>query len=143
MLPARPAPSGPPERPRGRFLIVDDEPAVLKVCCQLLGPDQCVTANSGREALALLRMGERFDAILCDVMMPGTSGMDVFEELTRIAPKQARRMLFVTGGAFTEGARQFLESRSDLIIEKPFRGPVLLGRVNRLLEETKAFPPCR
>jgi CheY-like chemotaxis protein len=100
--------------------VVDDEAAIVKTYSRLLGPDQCVTCSSGREALELLQRGERFDAILCDLMMPQTSGMDLYDELARTIPEQAARMIFVTGGAFTERARQFLATRTNLTLEKPF-----------------------
>ena len=45
--------------------------------------------------------GERFDAILCDLMMPGMTGMDLHEALSRLAPEQASRVVVLTGGAFT------------------------------------------
>lgn len=46
-----------------------------------------------------------FDVILCDLMMPDTTGMDLHHELVRIAPDQVDRMVFMTGGAFTAKAR--------------------------------------
>ena len=124
-------------RPIGRFLVVDDEPAILKTYCQLLGADQCVAVSSGGEALVLLRDGLQFDLILCDLMMDKISGVRVYEELERFAPKQARRMLFATGGAFTESARKFVATRSSQILEKPFDQQILFERMNRVLEDTK------
>ena len=53
-------------------------------------------------------------------MMPGMTGMDLHEELTRTAPDQAAQMVFVTGGAFTPRGREFLEQVSNYRIDKPF-----------------------
>jgi signal transduction histidine kinase/CheY-like chemotaxis protein len=121
VLQRRPAePAVPAPRPNGRFLVVDDESAILTIYRRLLGAEQCVFCTSGREAIALLRQGQTFDAILCDLMMPQMSGMDVYDELAAIAPGQAARMIFVTGGAFTDRARQFLAARTNPTVEKPF-----------------------
>ena len=122
--------------PRGRFLVVDDEAFILKLYPRYLGRDQCVTSASGREALELFRRGERFDAILCDLMMPQTSGMDVYEELLRIAPDQAARMIFVTGGAFTDRARHFLQELKNPTLDKPFDSVRLFASVTRVLAKS-------
>jgi len=123
--------------PTGRFLVVDDEPAILKTYPRFLGNDQCVARSSGREALELLQHGERFDAILCDLMMPQMSGMELYDELARSVPEQAGRVIFVTGGAFTERARQFLAARTNQTLEKPFDAKHLFACVNTVLEQAK------
>jgi PAS domain S-box-containing protein len=104
----------------GRVLIVDDEPMIVSALRRALAGEYQVTGlTDGREALALIRKGERFDAILCDLMMPDTSGMDLFDEIERLAPGQRDRMIFVTGGAFTPRARVFLEQIANPRVEKP------------------------
>ena len=62
----------------------------------------------------------RFDVILCDLMMPDLSGMEVYEEVKRIAPRHLPGFIFVTGGAFTSGAKEFLERIPNPWMEKPF-----------------------
>lgn len=79
-----------------------------------------VAVSRGRDAVALLERGETFDVIVCDLMMPEMSGMEVHEELSRIAPEQARSMIFLTGGAFTPAAQQFLDSVQNMRLDKPF-----------------------
>ena len=64
--------------------------------------------------------GEHVDVIFCDLMMPVMTGMVLHEEQIRTAPHQAEQMVFVTGGAFTLAAREFLEAVPNLRIEKPF-----------------------
>ena len=123
--------------PVGRFLAVDDERGILLAYPRLLGADQCVTCNSGQEALELFARGERFDAILCDLMMPQTSGMDVYDELARTAPDQAARMIFVTGGAFTDRSRAFLASRADRTLDKPFGANALFQSVTQVLRMSR------
>lgn len=62
----------------------------------------------------------RFDLILCDLMMPAMTGMEVHDELVRLEPELAARMSFLTGGAFTPRARAFLAVVPNPRLEKPF-----------------------
>jgi CheY-like chemotaxis protein len=75
--------------------------------------------GDGRKALELLRAGERYELILCDLMMPEITGMDLFAEIEKLDPEQAARMVFVSGGAFTPRAREFLERIPNARVEKP------------------------
>jgi CheY-like chemotaxis protein len=83
------------------------------------------------EALIRLPNDEPYDVILCDLMMPEMTGMDLHAELSRVAPEQARRIVFMTGGAFTDRARQFLEQVENERIEKP----IDLGALKALIQE--------
>jgi PAS domain S-box-containing protein len=106
---------------RGRILSVDDEPRIGTAIARSLRQEHEVTAlTSAREALTQLIRGERYDLILCDLMMPEMSGMDLFEEIARVAPSQAERVVFLTGGAFTPMARDFLGRVKNRHMEKPF-----------------------
>jgi signal transduction histidine kinase len=106
---------------RSRVLVLDDEIAFGRALERSLGRfHDVVTLTSGADSLARIAAGERFDAILSDLMMPHMTGMDLYEQLCAIAPDQARRMIFLTGGAFTERARQFLDGVKNPCVEKPF-----------------------
>ncbi len=103
-----------------RVLVVDDEAAVGASVADLLAGHDVSVETSGRAALARLRDGERFDRILCDLMMPEVSGMDLYDQLAAIDPALPARVVFVTGGAFTERARSFLARVSNPRLDKPF-----------------------
>jgi PAS domain S-box-containing protein len=106
--------------PGGRLLIIDDEPMILGALRRSLATDYNVTCvGDGRRAAERMRAGERYDIILCDLMMPDLTGMDLHAELDKLAPDQAARMVFVTGGAFTPRAREFLERVPNARVEKP------------------------
>ncbi len=109
-----------PRVPRGRVLVVDDEPAVGRVLQRILRGHQVDVACSGRQALELLDQGLEPDAVLCDVMMPDLTGRDVYEAVRREYTGLEHRFVFVSGGAFTTGARDFLASIPNLLLEKPF-----------------------
>ncbi len=119
---------------RGRILIVDDEEVVLRSVTRILARDHEVVATVvASEALARCAGGERFDLILCDLMMPEMTGMDFHRELVRVAPEQATRTIFLTGGAFTAAARAFLSQTALEHIEKPFDSVNLRAIVQRYL----------
>ncbi|MBA3768808.1 MAG: response regulator, partial [Acidobacteria bacterium] len=73
---------------RARILIIDDEPEVRSVLCDLLGASyECAGACSAREALALLRAEEHFDLVISDIMMKGMSGLEMVPHVRELAPE--------------------------------------------------------
>jgi CheY-like chemotaxis protein len=70
--------------------------------------------------LDLLATGASFDVVLCDLMMPELTGMDVFERVVVERPELAARFVFMTGGAFTGRARDFLDRVDNERLDKPF-----------------------
>lgn len=118
----------PSERPRvaapsrrGRILVVDDEPMICGAVRRMLASEHDVVAVArAQEALDRVAAGELFDVILCDLMMPHMTGMDLHAELARVAPEVAGRLVFMTGGAFTATAREFLDQVPNARLEKPF-----------------------
>ena len=131
--PARAGPASVAGR-RGRILVVDDEKLVIRAVERTLSNDHDVVAVvAAREALAMCAAGEKFDLILCDLMMPDMTGMDLYRELSVIAPEQAMRMIFLTGGAFTPLSRQFLSETPKEHIDKPFDPANLQAVVRRQL----------
>jgi PAS domain S-box-containing protein len=132
--PPRRRQSSPPPR-RGRVLVIDDEPLITRTIRRILGTDHDVTiAENGEVGLAALGAGVTFDVILCDLMMPVMSGMDLHAELARTAPATAQRMVFMTGGAFTARARSFLDAVDNLRLDKPFDASSLRALVNGLIQ---------
>ncbi|MBK9515918.1 MAG: response regulator [Anaeromyxobacter sp.] len=123
--PAAPAPAVP--LPSGaRLLVIDDDPLVLNLLARALsGGPEVVTLEDAREALRRLHLGERFDLILCDLMMPDLSGMDFHAALQAHDPAQAAGVIFITGGAFTARARDFLATVGNPCVEKPFEASAL------------------
>jgi signal transduction histidine kinase len=133
-LPDVPADVGTSGDQRGRILVVDDEPLLCIVIDRILGSDHEVTVEpSAARALELIRGGARFDVILSDLMMPDMNGMDLYAELARSAPDQASRMIFMTGGAFSTEAADFLQKAANAVLEKPFKAANLRKAVQGLM----------
>lgn len=110
-----------PAQPRSRILMIDDEPAVGRSIRLLLAPDhEVINVTRAMEGLELLAAGELFDLILCDVMMPEMSGIELHSQLVARFPAYAQRIVFMTGGAFTSQAREALEAIGAPRLEKPF-----------------------
>lgn len=126
-LPLRtPPPASPPEEvrcnlpgERRKLLVIDDEPALLRASARALRREfDVTTAASGELALELLAV-QAFDAVLCDLMMPGIDGPMVYEAALRIDPANSERFFFFSGGVFTERARAFVERHAGRTFDKP------------------------
>jgi PAS domain S-box-containing protein len=131
---AAPIVEAPPSSPRGRVLVVDDEPALLRSLRAMIGADhEVVTASSGHEALEVLRDDSRFDVVLTDLMMPKVTGMDLYDAIRSAHPGMERRIVFMTGGAFTPRGRDFLATVPNRCMEKPFGRPELLATLGEII----------
>jgi signal transduction histidine kinase/DNA-binding response OmpR family regulator len=116
---------------RGKVLVVDDDQSIGTVVRRILSSDHDVRLlTRAEDALACIIAGDRFDIILCDVMMPVVTGMEFYRRLMLEVPEQAERVVFVTGGAFTARARLFMDEVPNGRLEKPFDGATLRAFVN-------------
>jgi len=117
-----------------RVLIVDDEAMIVEMLEQVLSPEfEVIGESDSRRALARLEGGERFDGMLCDVMMPGVDGMQLYSATLSIAPEQAKRFVFVTGGVSNPDVHAFLEDTGRPCVEKPFDLHALRATVRKLV----------
>ncbi len=114
------APRPRPEGARARVLVVDDEQLIGSTIRRLLSAHEVVALTDPREAMARLTGPEHFDLVLCDLMMPGLSGMELYDAVAAARPEVARRMVFMSGGAVTERARAFLDRVENPQLAKPF-----------------------
>lgn len=121
-------------RSGARVLVIDDDRPVARALERLLDAHEVTVAEGGRQALAVLASDRDFDVVFCDLMMPDTSGMEVFETVRSEAPALAERFVFVTGGAFTEEARRFVGAVPNECVQKPFE----LDQIERLIAERRA-----
>jgi CheY-like chemotaxis protein len=116
---------------RSAVLVIDDEASVGLVIRRVLRQHDVTAVTSAREALDLLGCGKEFDVILSDLMMPGMSGMALYRRLVDDHPKMAPRVVFLTGGAFTAEAREFLDRVGNKCLEKPFAAERLRETVQK------------
>jgi CheY-like chemotaxis protein len=114
-----------------RILIVDDDTSVLRSLGRFLRAHDVVTMEDPTAALDRVAHGERFDFILSDLTMPRMNGIQLQKEIARIDPTQAERIVFMTGGATTDEARDFLASTHNTVLAKPFLPEALNALIGR------------
>jgi PAS domain S-box-containing protein len=139
--PPRAASAPEPDR-KARLLVIDDDPGVARALHQVLAQHEVTVAIGGGAGLAALERST-FDAVLCDVMMPDVSGMDVHRRMRELRPGSERTVVFVTGGAFTDAASAFLESVPNPCITKPFKAEEVRAAVRLVLASPAAPEPAR
>ena len=104
-----------------RILVVDDEAAVLTFLGDLLAREgyDVETASSGEEAIEMVKE-KRYSLILCDIKLPGLSGIEIYSELGKIATSLKKRIIFITGDVIGADTRRFIKSTRAPCITKPF-----------------------
>jgi len=118
-----------------RILIIDDEPLLGQTLLYAFkGRHEVSICTSGREALNRLQTDSSFDLVLCDLMMPDVNGAVVYASVKADYPELAERFVFMTGGAFTTRAREFLSQHPGAQLEKPFN----IADIERLLGQFAA-----
>ena len=115
---------------------MDDEPLVGRAVARHLREHHVVFESSAQAALERLRSGERFDAILTDMMMPEMSGIQFYEQLQRELPELPSRIMFMSGGAFGPEAHAFVAREKPTIYEKPLDLGLLSARLRQLANDT-------
>ncbi len=117
-----------------RILVIDDEPLIGGLIVRVLGAAYTVVAvQHGRTGLDLLAEADDFDLVLCDLMMPGLTGMDVHAALEARRSPHAASMVFLTGGAFVGHAGEFLSRVPNPCLEKPFLAEEMRAAVREAL----------
>jgi PAS domain S-box-containing protein len=115
-----------------RVLVVEDERPIARALERMLTGHDVTLAHDGARALALLRASTTFDVVLCDLMMPGLTGADVYERAVAEAPALAPRFAFMTGGAVTPDTKAFLETSDSEVLWKPFTPAAVLDCIQRV-----------
>lgn len=122
------------------ILIVEDDTDIQQlVSYNLIRSGFNVTcADSGEDALEIL-MGETFDCIILDLMLPGLSGLDVCRHIRKEQGDDEGRapILMLTAKGEEEDIIAGLESGADDYITKPFSPKVLIARIKAVLRRTE------
>ena len=133
----QPEPPVPPEDTTssgGLVLVIDDESAILAAVKRALRDHDVVPVSAAEEAWTLLQ-DQSFDLVLCDLVMPEGSGIDLYERMAERDPATAERFVFMTGGGFTDRTRSFLASSPNPVLHKPFDAKTLRWMVSKHLEK--------
>ena len=116
------------------ILIIDDEPSIVNALAGLLDRQGYTVTTAGNGALAWehLRM-QRYDVILCDLIMPELDGHAFYTLLQQYYPFLASRVIFLTGDTIGESNTAFLQACSQPCLYKPCRADEVLGAIEQLL----------
>ncbi len=118
---------------KSRVLLVDDEPAILKVFgikLKASGYD-VITAINGDEALSLTK-STKPDIMLLDIIMPGKDGFEVLEELRTFS-----KLPVIVISARPESSQKAFSLGANAFLAKPFNVDDLLKAIKRLLDHAK------
>jgi two-component system NtrC family sensor kinase len=122
---------------RGRVLVVDDEPLILRMMMHALRDHDVVGVTSAVDGLEQCTT-RKFDVILCDLMMPGMTGMQLYERLRVTNPGIEDRMVFMTGGTLLPDVQGFLASTPSPCLEKPIPIKRLRAYVDERVRRARA-----
>lgn len=119
--------------PRPAILVIDDEPTIRKNVSRLLerAGYRVRTAGTGDEAMALVRT-EHFDGAICDLHLPGMSGVRLCEQIWLAAPDLAGRLIVASGDLTGEGVEELVERTRVPPVSKPFTAADLLLAVGAI-----------
>ncbi len=120
--------------PAARVLVVDDDRLVRNALKRILDRyHEVVVASSGERARELLAES-KFDVVLCDLIMPGMTGMRLYADVCARTPELAERFVFLTGGTNSVEAREFLRGVPNPRAYKPLDADEVLTLVQRALK---------
>ena len=145
MYPAAPAgtlrTSSRASAPKGRVLVVEDEPTVARLIGDVLEDDGFRVDLLFDSPEALKRVAkENYDLVICDMKMPRLDGQRFYNTLTRTGNPLREKFLFVTGDVIAAQTHEFLERNRLPHLTKPFRIEELIEKVNLVLAAGQGLP---
>ncbi len=127
---------------RHRVIVIDDEPSIIASIERVLSVHHDVVGfTSAKDALAAIAK-QPPDVVFCDLMMPELSGPEFYSRLIAQWPALAPRVVFMTGGAFTPVAQEFLDTVQPPLLDKPFKPEELRRAVLERVEQRLALGPA-
>ena len=104
-----------------KILVVEDEPAICRVCSRTLTSEgfEVDIAVNGSLADDMLESGKNYDLILIDIRTPVMNGRQLYESIVKKHPELVSRVIFTTGDVIGDN-KSFLEESGRLYLPKPF-----------------------
>jgi CheY-like chemotaxis protein len=102
------------------ILVVDDDDDIRRVLRRMLeqAGHRVAEADSAAAAILLVTGGDPPDAVVCDVVMPGKTGLAFYRELVEQAPALRQRVVFLTGAASDRGVHDTIEAMGVPLLAK-------------------------
>ena len=122
-----------------RILVIDDEPGVAKALAWLLSKDGYTvdTAENGALALTLLQT-QRYDVLLCDLLMPELDGQGFYAILTQQYGALRQRVIFLTGDTLGAESTVFLQQCGQPWLTKPCNAATVRNAIQQMLQGADA-----
>jgi CheY-like chemotaxis protein len=125
-----------PKNSRLRVLIIDDDPLVARVLNRILREHHVSVCVDGSQARNILKDDTMWDLILCDLMMPNVTGMDIHQFCVEQCPENVQQMVFITGGTFTRSAQDFIDDPKIKVLHKPIQVQQLTQLVDKVIHKS-------
>ena len=120
----------PVEAKRRRVLFVEDHSDLRATYERVFRHHEIVLVETGEEAIETMRRQRDFDLVVCDLLLPGIDGIEVFKRTRAKDPELAARFVFATGVDTRQQFQETLETIDVPILEKPFG----MGMLREILE---------
>lgn len=117
------------------ILLVDDEETIINVCRDILLTlgYKVFVARDGSEALNIYSVNkDKIDLVILDMIMPGLSGSETFDQLKLINPEV--RVMLATGYSINNQAKKIMEKGCRVFIQKPFHIEELSQKLREVLD---------
>jgi two-component system cell cycle sensor histidine kinase/response regulator CckA len=124
----------------GTILVVDDERQVRQIIANVLvraGYRVIQAAGAAEAKLAISVGGDEIALMVCDIRMPGDSGLDLANDLAIIKP--GLKILYVSGMVDSVAVAGIRRHDPSLVLTKPFTPSVLVDRVGEMLASPGHF----
>ncbi len=117
-----------------RILVIDDEINILNSLRRILDGKYIVDTALGAEKASKLFVNSNtcFDVILCDFMMPNMNGEDFYHFISKTSPQLKNKIIFMTGGKYTDDMQKFFDDTSMMTLPKPFSTEELLLTIEKV-----------
>ena len=126
-----------------RILVVDDHDALRNAMIDALARQEDVAladgAANGAEALKLLCQ-RSYDVMVTDIVMPVMDGYTLMQEMRRLMPSPAPKVIVATALARDDFVMRAVELGAKFYLVKPFQPEILLGHIRRLVRGEEVVP---
>jgi PAS domain S-box-containing protein len=120
---------------RRRVLVIDDEPLIVSMVTDILREQHDVIGETNPErGLGRILTDPPYQVVMCDLMMPGLSGMEIYARVARERPGLERTFVFVTAGPYDSQAESFLAAVPNPRLNKPISADQLHSLVHEVAE---------
>lgn len=122
-----------------RLIIIDDDQELLTVLKDIFSITyDCTIFYNAADALGAIKANNtHYDCIICDMMMPIMNGIEFYEQLRIIQPALLSRVIFLTGGSYTQETDLFLNNPEIFYCEKPIQVKTIRSLVSDRIQSAK------